>query len=151
MKKISLLGILVLCLLLSGCCEKKLLCSYSSTNSYYGSDNVLAKYIFKKDGTIDKYTINEKMVYNDTYLKATNTTIDAQYKNAQDYCKNNIPDSKNITCKVTKNKNSITVVIDYNLSKMTKEEIETLQLTEYIGFKQDDVKKQYEGQGFTCK
>lgn len=151
MKKISLFGILVLCLLLSGCGEKKLICSYSSTNSYYGSDNVLAKYTFKKDGTIDKYTINEKMVYNDVYLKATNTTIEDQYKNAQEYCKNSIPSSKNIVCKVTKNKNSLTVVIDYKLSKMTKEEIESLQLTQYISFKQDDVKKQYEDQGFACK
>ena len=151
MKKISLFTILALCLLLSGCGEKKLLCQYSSTNSYYGSDTVLAKYTFKKDGTIDKYSINEKMVYNDAYLKATNSTMDDQFKGAQDYCKNSIPQNKNIVCKATRYKNSITVVIDYNLSKLTKEEITSLQLTDYLKSKQDDVKQQYEGQGFTCK
>ena len=151
MKKFYLLGIFALCVLLSGCSEKKLLCSYSSTNSYYGSDEILAKYTFKKDGSIDKYIINEKMVYNDAYLKASNTTIDDQFKNAEEYCNSSLPESKNITCKATKTKNSITVVIDYNLSKMTQEEIESLQLTDYISSKYDDVKQQYEGQGFTCK
>ena len=151
MKKLYLLGIFALCVLLSGCSEKKLLCSYSSTNSYYGSDDILAKYTFKKDGTIDKYSINEKMVYNDAYLKASNTTIEAQYENALEYCKSSVPESKNITCKATKTKNSITVVIDYKLSKMTKEEIESLQLSDYISSKYDDIKQQYEGQGFTCK
>lgn len=151
MKKIYLLGVFALCILLSGCGEKKLLCSYSSTNSFYGSDDVLAKYYFKKDGTVDKYSINEKMVYNDAYLKSTNSTIDDQFKNAEEYCSSSLPESKNITCKATKTKNSITVVIDYKLSEMTQDEIEKLQLADYMSSKYDDIKTQYEGQGFTCK
>ena len=151
MKKIGLFSILILCILLSGCSKKTLICQYLSESSYYGSDNVLAKYIFKKDGTIDKYSINEKMVYNDAFLKATNSTMEMQYENAKDYCKNSIPESKNITCKVTKYKDTITVAIDYNLSKMTKEEIESLQLADYIQLKSDDIKAQYEDQRFTCK
>lgn len=151
MKKVYLLGVFALCILLSGCGEKKLLCSYSSTNSFYGSDEVLAKYYFKEDGTIDKYSINEKMVYNDAYLKSTNTTIDDQFKNAEEYCNSGLPESKNITCKASKTKNIITVVIDYKLSKMTQEEIDSLQLADYISSKYDDIKTQYEGQGFTCK
>ena len=150
MKKLYLFGIFALCLILSGCGEKKLMCSYSSTNSFYGSDSVLTKYYFKKDGTIDKYSINEKMTFNDAYLKSINSSMDDQFNSAKEYC-SSIPESKNISCNVTKTKNSITVVIDYKLSKMTQEEIDTLQLTDYVNSKADDIKTQYEAQGFTCK
>ena len=38
-----------------------------------------------------------------------------------------------------------------DVAQLTKEEITSLQLTDYLKSKQDDVKQQYEGQGFTCK
>ncbi len=151
MKKIGLLGVFVLCLLLSGCGEKKLICSYSSSNSFYGSDDIIARFTFKKDGTIKDYSINEKMEYSDAYLSQTGTKVDDQYKNAQQYCKNSIPENKNIECNVTKSGNSVRVVIDYKLSKMTEDDIASLNLAEYLTSKYDDIKKQYSEQGFTCK
>ena len=151
MKKLSLFVVLAMCLFLSGCGKKTLLCSYSSTNSYYGSDNILVKYTFKKNGKVDKYVINEKMVYNKQYLEDNNLTVADQYENAKTYCEQSIPESKNITCKVTKQKDGVTVVINYNLSKMTDEEMASLNVAEYVKSTYDDVKTQYKTQGFTCK
>ena len=152
MKKISVLFVLVLCVVLTGCGKKKLLCSYSSTDSYRGSDSILAKFTFKKDGKIDRYIVNEKVEFTDKYLKDTNSSVDDQLKAAEEYCKNSIPKTDKIKCNAVKNSNkALSVIIEYNLSDMTKEDIQKLNLSDYLESKYDDVKKQYEGQGFTCK
>lgn len=150
MKKISLCSIIVLLLLLTGCGEKKVMCSYSSSNSYYGSDNVFAKYIFSKDGKVTKYFINEKMTYNKQYLEDNNLTIDSIYEQGKEYC-NNVPSSKNIKCSFSKSNNTINVTLEYNLSKMSKDEIKKLELDEYLSLTEEKVKTQYKSQGFTCK
>ena len=151
MKKICMISVFVLCVLLTGCGQKKLLCTYSSSDSYRGSDNILVKFTFTKNGKIDKYITNEKVTFTDNYLKATEMSIDDTYKSAQDYCKNNISNSNYSKCNVTKNGNSITVSTEYKLSKMTAEELQKLNMTSYAEYSSDELKKQYEGQGFTCK
>ncbi|MBR3523684.1 MAG: hypothetical protein IKN87_03260 [Bacilli bacterium] len=151
MKKISILSILAICLILTGCGTKKMECVYTSSNSQYGSDNMNARFIFKKDGTIDKYTMIEEMTYNTNYLKAANTTVEKQYETAKEYCEKSVPKNDKIKCNVRKYKNSVTVTIDYYLSDMDEKDISELNISEYIKAKYDDIKTQYENQGFTCK
>lgn len=150
MKKTVLFSIIVLTLLLTGCGENKLMCSYSSTNSYYGSDSIFVKYYFDKDGKIDNYVINEKMTYNDEYLKNNNKTMDSLYEDNKSYC-DNIPKSDNIKCNFSRNGNTFKVIVKYNISKMSKEEIEKLQLADYMSLGKDGIKNQFKSQGFTCK
>lgn len=150
MKKYIMLSVLILILLLTGCGEKKLTCSYSSSDSYHGSDEIFAKYIFDKNGKIDKYIINEKMTYNDKYLKDNNISIDSLYEQNKEYCKS-MPSSKYIKCNFNKRGNSLTAVMEYQISKMTKEEIEKLELSDYATLSEKDIKTQFEAQGFTCK
>ena len=98
------------------------------------------------------YTINEKVSFTDKYIKDTKTSIEDQLKAANEYCKNSIPETDKIKCHAVKNNNNtLSVIIEYNLSEMTKEDIQKLNVSEYLESKYDDIKKQYEGQGFTCK
>ena len=150
MKKIMFLSIIVLLVLVTGCGDKKLICQYSSTNSYYGSDNVFSKTLFDKKGKMTKYIINEKMSYNDQYLEDSGLTMDALYEQYKDYC-SSLPESKNVECSFSKNGNTLTANVEYNISKMTEKEIEDLSLTSYVSLTEDEIKTQYKSQGFTCK
>ena len=148
MKKLLLFAFLIL--LLTGCGEKKLICSYSSSNSYYGSDSIYIKYTFNKKGNIAKYIVNEKISYNNQYLEGNNLTMDSLFEQSKEYCKN-VPSSKNIKCNISKNGNSINVAMNYDVAKMTDKEKKELNLEEYISMNKEDIKKQFSSQGFTCK
>lgn len=150
MKKYNLLGVIVLLLIVTGCGERKLMCSYSSSDSYHGSDEVFTKYTFDKNGKVKKYVINEKMTYNDKYLKDNNITIESLYEQNKEYCKN-LPSSKYIKCNFNRRGNSLTAVMEYELSKMSNEELKELQLTDYVSLGEKEIKKEFEAQGFTCK
>ena len=129
MKKFAKIFAIALMFVLVTGCGKKITCTYTSSDSFYGKDTkkVVREYASNGVGIV-KYTETETMSYSKKYMKSlaesdSKQTIDDLYKDALEEC-----DDYNglsfVTCKVTKKGNKITRTITYNLKGVSKDSLE---------------------------
>lgn len=108
--------------------------------------------------------IGEKEVVRLSYNKEGNKLLNAElaevYEVLEDYEKEllvpllkaeceDIKNSKGITCKVQKNKNSVSLNLKMTISKMTEEELEDMDIEDMMNY--EEAKELFEDDGYTCK
>ena len=153
MKKYSFIIICALVLLVTGCSsngDKKLICRHSQTDSFYGDSSVNYKLVYDEDGVLKTLKINSESKYNDEYLKAYEINIDDEFASAKTVC-DAYGASENAKCDAKLKKNTITLNIEFDVSKMTDEELEVYNLTDYKNTSYSDAKETFTKSGLTCK
>ena len=148
MKKFAKLFVVALMfVLVTGCGGKKITCTYTTSDSYYGKDNnyneavtldkkIVREYADNGIGVV-KYTIYSEQTYNQKYLTYLQTeykeTINDLYKDALESC-DKYNSASFVTCKVKLKGKKISQTITYNLKGMTKDSLEKLYDDDAISY-----------------
>ena len=119
----------------------------------------------KKTLTCENITdVGEKEVVRLSYNKDGNKLLNAElaevYEIEEDYEKEllvpllkveceDIEDSKGITCQVKENKKSVSLNLKMNISKMTDEELEDMDIEDMMNY--EEAKEELEDDGYVCK
>ena len=129
MKKFAKVFAIALMFVLVTGCGKKITCTYTTSDSYYGKDTQKQVREYASNGVgIVKLTQTDTRTYSKKYLKSleasdSKQTIDDLYKESLEDC-----DDYNglsfVTCKVTKKGNKITTTVTYNLKGVSKDSLE---------------------------
>ena len=151
MKRSKILMILAVVILVTGCGEKKLVCSRSKNDSYYGYNSITYKLDFNKKGNVKKFSINSVSDYYDNYINNENINMNDELTEAKKIC-DTYKDSKYASCNVELYSNKkIVVDLKFDLDKLTDDEITNFELTEFKTTTYDAAKEKYVKNGFTCK
>lgn len=133
-KYIKIAVVTTLGLILTGCGEKKITCSYKENSSFSGDQSQEITYVFSKDGKkIEKYIETLSVKYTDKALKYYDEDIEDVVDEAEEDCED-YEDADFITCKVTSKGNKITQTITYDLKKLDEDDLEDIYDDEDISY-----------------
>jgi len=138
---------LVLCLLtamvvLVGCSgSKKLTCTHEAE---YEGETQKAQSIYTFDKKGEKLS---SLTYIQTIGLKDKDDLDEYYEAGQKIC-DNANEEEGVSCKMSRATGSVTMTTTITMSKLGAEERKEL---EENGANYDDLKKEYEDKGFTCK
>lgn len=142
MKKVMLLGVIGLVLCLTGCSEKKLVCT--STGKDLGKEvktEVIVKFDKKEASKVEE-TID--MIFEEEYISSIDSIYNALEEQSKLY-----NGKTGITVKSTKGDNNIRVKINIDV-KAQQDEENAVNVIDVAGTR-SDVKKSMETSGYTCK
>lgn len=143
MKKLSIIMISLCTIILSGCSDDKLVCTY---NQNVNSDIVPeSKYVFKfNDGKVSKAEMTTKIILNGEYNKDEyiNSYIEDANDAAADFNK-----VAGVTAKVKNKKNTVSITVKMNTSEMS----ETSKEEYGLNYSKERLNKNFEDLGYTCK
>ena len=108
--------------------------------------------------------LNEKEVVKLSYNKEGNKLLNAEFSEIysieeeyekelmvpllKDECKD-MANSKGISCQVKENKKSVSLILKMNISKMTEEELEEIDIEEIMNY--ENAKKDFEEAEYICR
>lgn len=152
MKKLTLLVIMTFYLIiLTGCGNTKTLtCTQEedSVNDKIDKTGLQVKLVFNKDGEdISKYIQTAYINYNKTI---SDEDFDLEYNDANSAC-DEYKNYTGVTCKAIKNGKKISLVIEVDVKKANDETKTAFYLNELDEKNYDDMKKNAEESGYTCK
>ena len=150
MKKKMLYVMIFSLVLLTGCGKTKLICKYSTSDSYQGDNEIRYKLTYDKKGNVDKVVVFTKSRYGDKFIENNNINMEEESKTAKQICEQ-YKDQKNVTCNANLVNNTITLELKYNYKKMSDEDKEKFGFGDSDSMKYDIVKSSYEKNGYTCK
>lgn len=156
-------------LFLTGCGAKKITCSRTQTDSYYGEESEKIAYEFDKSGeNLVKVTQTFSVKYTDKYLEYMDDEYDEDLddvlEEAEEDCED-YEDNDFTTCKVSKKGNAITQTVTYKLKDLSKKDLEEMyddddisssvyyDLIDFVSVDYDDIKKdsQDSSNHYNCK
>jgi Uncharacterized protein conserved in bacteria len=152
MRKISTMAIAFICLIvLTGCGGgKKLSCTVEEASTYNEIDTTgyEIKFEFSKDGKkLNKFTESAYAKYSSS---ASKEDLNEVYEDLKDSCKE-FNDYAGVTCKGNKAGTKLSKTITVNLGKATPETLKEFYLDTFKDSSYDEVKKEVEGFGYSCK
>ena len=155
-KMLKIAAVASIGLLLTGCGGKKITCTHTSTDSYYGEESEKLVYEFDKEGNISKVTETISMKVTDKYLEYMEDEYDEDLEDAleeaEEECEE-YEDADFITCKATLKGNKITQTRVIDLKDLDEDDLEDLYddgdvsysdyyaILDYLDNDYDDIKK----------
>lgn len=141
-KKLSLICMSCLCILLTGCGEKKLVCNKSETqNGITNKENI--EVLFKKEKPIST-KVSIKMTFNSNTKSQINTTYDILKTSFEE-----LKDKKGIQINTSKKDNSINFFMNVDLKKINDSEKLGLDFSNNDNY--EKIKGEFKSDGYTCE
>lgn len=155
-KMLKIAAVASIGLLLTGCGGKKITCSHTSSDSYYGEESEKLVYEFDKEGKVTKVTETISMEVTAKYLEYMDDEYDEDLEDAledaEEECEE-YEDADFISCKATLKGRKITQTRTIDLKDLDEDDLEEMydddelsysdyhEILEYLDSDYDDIKK----------